>query len=60
MRKLPGSLNEALDLLEGSEVMRASMGAEMLNAYVAHKRFENQMMSELSPEEQCERYRQAY
>lgn len=60
VRKLPASLNEALDLLEGSDVLRASMGAEMLSAYVAHKRFENQMMSELSPEEQCERYRQAY
>ena len=36
------------------------MGPVLHDAYLRHKRFENEMFSELSPEEQCERYRQVY
>lgn len=60
IRKLPGSLGEALDLLEASEAMRSYLGDDLHSAYLAHKRFEDRMMAELSPQEQCERYRMAY
>ncbi len=36
------------------------MGPLLHDVYLRHKRFENDLLGELSPEEQCERYRQVY
>lgn len=58
--RLPQSLSEALDLFEADTDLTDSFGAELKAAYLAHKRFEAQMMEKLSSEEQCEKYRAAY
>jgi len=58
--RLPQSLDEALDRFEAEGALGPLFGAELSNAYLAHKRFEAQMMRDLSPEEQCERYRLTY
>lgn len=58
--RLPQSLDAALDLFEGATALRPLFGEELVSAYVAHKRFEAGLMKDLSPEEQCAKYRQAY
>ncbi|MCO5147494.1 MAG: glutamine synthetase family protein [Aquamicrobium sp.] len=58
--RLPQSLGEALDLFEADTVLAESFGAELKKAYLAHKRFEAEMMGQLSVEEQCARYAAAY
>lgn len=58
--RLPQSLGEALDLFETDTVLADSFGAELKKAYLAHKRFEAEMMEKLSIEEQCARYAAAY
>ncbi|WP_274425598.1 glutamine synthetase family protein [Chelativorans sp. YIM 93263] len=58
--RLPQSLEEALDLFENEAALRPLFGEELSGAYLAHKRFEAQLMQELSPEAQCEKYGLAY
>jgi glutamine synthetase len=58
--RLPQSLDEALDRFEEETDLVATVGEELKSAYLAHKRFEAGLMRDLSPEEQCEKYRVAY
>lgn len=58
--RLPRSLGAALDALAGDTDLAQAMGPVLHDAYLKHKRFENALLSELSPEEQCERYRLVY
>jgi len=55
--RLPQSLGTALDELAGDEDLKAAMSPLLHEAYLKHKRFENDLIGGLSPEEQCERYR---
>jgi glutamine synthetase len=58
--RLPQSLDEALDCLAEEDALRPLFGLELIDAYLAHKRFEASMMRDLSLDDQCERYRLAY
>ncbi len=58
--RLPQSLTAALDALAGDDDLAQAMGPALFDAYLKHKRFENDLLSALSPEEQCERYRLVY
>ncbi len=58
--RLPQSLGAALDALAGDDELGEAMGPALFEAYLKHKRFENELLSELSPEAQCERYRLVY
>ncbi len=58
--RLPQSLPAALDALAGDEDLKEAMGPALHDVYLRHKRFENDLLSDLSPEEQCERYRLVY
>lgn len=60
IRRLPQSLGEALDLFESDGDLEAAFGVELKAAYLAHKRFEAEMMEKLDPYEQCARYRLVY
>ncbi len=60
IERLPQSLGAALDLFEAESDLTASFGAELKSAYLAHKRFEAELMAKHSPEEQCEKYHRAY
>ena len=53
-------LGAALDLFEAESDLTESFGTELKSAYLAHKRFEAEMMAKLTPEEQCEKYRRVY
>ncbi len=58
--RLPQSLATALDTLAGDEDLKAAMGPLLHQVYLQHKRFENDLLAELSPVEQCEHYHQVY
>lgn len=60
VERLPQSLPEALDRFEAAADIAGMFGADLKSAYLAHKRFEAEMMAKLSPEQQCEKYRLAY
>lgn len=57
---LPASLPEALDLLVSDEVVSRWMSPLMLESYVAVKRMEHELTEGETPEQTCERYRNAY
>lgn len=58
--RLPQSLDAALDLFEADPDMDEMVGKELKQAYLAHKRFEADLMRDVSDEEQCRRYREVY
>jgi glutamine synthetase len=58
--RLPQSLDEALDRFEEDQDLAELIGPELKTAYLAHKRYEASIMRDLSPEDQCARYRAAY
>jgi glutamine synthetase len=58
--RLPQSLDEALDALQADAVARDFFPPALLDAYLRHKRHEIAQMRDLSPEEQCALYAQAY
>jgi len=58
--RLPQSLGEALDLFEADTLVADSFGPDLKAAYLAHKRFEAEMMDKLTAEEQCARYAMSY
>lgn len=60
IERLPQSLPEALDRFESDAELTEIFGADLKSAYLAHKRFEAEMMDKLSAEEQCERYQLVY
>ena len=57
---LPGSLTEALDLMDADPVVRSWMPAVMYDSYVSVKRLEVELMAGLDPAEVCERYARVY
>jgi len=58
--RLPLSLTEALDALDGDEAARGWFPAPLLDAYLRYKRYEVEMMKDLSPEALCARYGEVY
>lgn len=60
VRRLPGSLAEALENLECDEVVRGWFPAELLDCYLSLKRTEIGLLEGLSPEEACARYVDVY
>lgn len=58
--RLPQSLDEALDRFESDDDLTTLVGEDLKAAYLAHKRFEASLMRDVSPREQCEKYRLAY
>jgi glutamine synthetase len=60
VKALPGSLGEALSAIEADPVVGSWLSPELLEAYLAMKRFELAMVEELEPEELCSRYVDVY
>jgi glutamine synthetase len=58
--RLPQSHAEAQDELEADEVARAWLPAELLDAYLRHKRAEIAIMEDVDRDERCRRYADAY
>ena len=58
--RLPQSLTDALDTLKGDAEVMSWLGADLSSAYLAHKRFEAELMADVASEEQCARYLLAY
>ncbi len=59
-RPLPTSLDEALELMEASEVVKSWFGPVFGEAYLRHKRSEAAFVADLSPPELCARYAEVY
>ncbi|MGB6308445.1 MAG: glutamine synthetase family protein [Steroidobacteraceae bacterium] len=57
---LPGSLREALQLLEANDAAREWFGADWLSAYLQFKRAEIDSLGDLDEAEVCRRYSEAY
>jgi glutamine synthetase len=57
---LPGSLTEALDLMDADSIVREWMPKIMYDSYVSVKRLEVKLMADLDPDEICERYARVY
>lgn len=51
VRRLPQSLPEALDALEGHKVLRDALGSALFGAFVAVRRAELELLADQSPEE---------
>ena len=60
IRRLPGSLEAALELLEADDLVRSWFAPNLFDAYVSLKRTEMRILEGLSPSELCERYRNVY
>lgn len=60
LARLPTSLAAALDLLEADADLKSWLGPEFHDAYLRHKRFEDNLVSELPLEEQCARYHKVF
>lgn len=60
IRRLPQSLDEALDRLAADTDLAPIMGDMLKQAFIALKRFEIGLTAELNDEERCVRYRDAY
>jgi glutamine synthetase len=60
IRRRPGSLDEALELLEADDLARSWFSPNLFGAYVSLKRTEIRILEGLSPTKMCERYRNAY
>jgi glutamine synthetase len=46
LKRLPASLRDAADLLEGSKLARAAFGDPVVDYYVRHARLENQAFAD--------------
>lgn len=57
IRRLPQSLGEAADMLEGSDVLREAMGDPMFEAVLAVRRAEIELFADASPEQVVARTR---
>lgn len=60
IKPLPGSLAEALDLMDADPVVRSWMPPLMYESYVSVKRTEIALAADLTPAELCERYARVY
>ena len=58
--RLPQSLGEAIEALEGDAVAKSWFPAPLYDAYRRFKRAEISLMEELTPAEQCQRYSDIY
>jgi glutamine synthetase len=59
-RRLPQSLPEALDELDGSETVRSWFPGQFVDIYLAHKRHEASELADLDEEALCATYQQTY
>ena len=59
-KRLPQSLTEALGCLGGSRAVRDWFGDNFVDAYIAHKRGELEVLSGLDWAEKCTRYKDVY
>jgi glutamine synthetase len=59
-RPLPGSLAQALTLLESTAAARSWLGADLLSAYLSFKRAELEALENLEESEICRRYLEVY
>ncbi len=57
---LPRALAEALDAMEASAAVQSWFGATFMAAYLRHKRAELATLTDLEPEELCDRYAEVY
>jgi glutamine synthetase len=57
---LPRALAEALDTMEASAAVQAWFGPTFMEAYLRHKRAELATLTDLEPEELCDRYAKVY
>ncbi|MGE0226199.1 MAG: glutamine synthetase [Acetobacteraceae bacterium] len=57
---LPGSLSDALVVMEASEAVNHWFGPVFMEAYLRHKRSEIGFVKDLSPAELCTRYAEVY
>lgn len=58
--RLPQSLGDALDRLDGSSTARSWFGDPFVDLYLAHKRGELAVLDGLDPLAQCDRYSRVY
>jgi len=56
IRRLPTSLDEALDELERDEVLKEALGPLLFNSYIAVKRNESEYFKDRSPEEEARQH----
>lgn len=57
---LPSSLDQALDVMEASDTVKAWFGPVFWQAYLRHKRSEAAYVADLSPAALCARYAEVY
>lgn len=60
LRRLPSSLEAALDEFEKDPRIEQWMGREFRDAYLMHKRSELRLLADIDPEEQVRRYAEVY
>lgn len=60
VRRLPGSLEEALEALEGDDVVRSWFSKDLWDCYLSLKRTELSLLKEADPREACQRYLRVY
>jgi glutamine synthetase len=60
IRRLPGSLDEALAVLAEDKLVKSWFPPKLWEVYFAPKRTEMSMLGDLEPKELCERYRNVY
>lgn len=60
IRRLPQSLSEALEHFEADSDLEPIIGATLKKAFIAHKRFEIGLTSDLTDSERCTRYSEVY
>lgn len=60
IRRLPATFEESLDALAGSASARGWLGDAFFDAYLAHKRFEADLIADLGPAERCAAYAEVY
>lgn len=58
--RLPRSLGAALDAFEADTDLEPIVTPALKSAFLAHKRFEIELLKDLSPEELCDRYAEVY
>jgi glutamine synthetase len=60
VHQLPASLGEALEALEGDEIVRSCLSRDLFDCYVGVKRTEISLLEGADPREACERYGRVY
>jgi glutamine synthetase len=60
VRRLPGSLGEALEALEADRVARSWFPPPLLDCYLSLKRTEMRLVEDLEPSQACARYLDVY